>query len=231
MFHPSDPPFTGATCRGRYGIVSGAGKTTGSHEILTSTGDYMHNTTTGRMRRFGLITATAAGFAGAALAMSGAANAEEISRRPAAAGITAGRKSSAARSNRSAGHLDLQAARDPTILRRKLVASSSRQSNCIPMISATRAGRAAPSTSTASTCTPANSSSPARSSTAPSTRSPTTARSPSGRRRPAASPSPPAHRANERAARVALARIAALDQPRDHGRGWPIPDEAVGHVA
>ena len=49
----------------------------------------MHNTTTRRMRRFGLITATAAGFAGAALAMSASASAEDISRRPAPAGITA----------------------------------------------------------------------------------------------------------------------------------------------
>ena len=49
----------------------------------------MHNTTVRRMRRFGLITATAAGLAGATLAMSASANADDGNRRQAATGITA----------------------------------------------------------------------------------------------------------------------------------------------
>jgi hypothetical protein len=49
----------------------------------------MHNTTIRRMRRFGLITATAAGMAGATLAMSASANADDNARRQAATGITA----------------------------------------------------------------------------------------------------------------------------------------------
>jgi hypothetical protein len=49
----------------------------------------MHNTTIRRVRRFGLITATAAGMAGATLAMSASANADDNTRRQVATGITA----------------------------------------------------------------------------------------------------------------------------------------------
>ena len=48
----------------------------------------MHNTTIRRMKRFGLITATAAGMTGATLATSASANADDGTRRQVATGVT-----------------------------------------------------------------------------------------------------------------------------------------------